>query len=98
MHVATREQPTKSDCLPIMDVIIGNPRPTRTTRPDLAATLGDPARAKDKTMTESPSYQMAIPHKSAGFDVNTAVKFQDRVLAVNALQKAQESWAAVLKS
>lgn len=75
----------KSDGVPIMDVNKGELRPTRSPRSTSAALLSDPERVRPKTMTESPSYETALPLKSAGIDADTAAVFYDRVVAAGAV-------------
>lgn len=70
-----------------MDVNNRKWRPTHCTRSNSAALLNDPKCIMPYTMTKSPFYKSALPHKSAGIDVDTAAALHKRVLDVTAVQK-----------
>lgn len=63
----------------------------------MAAVLSDPGHVMHRKMTESPSCQTALPHKSPGIDVDTAAAFQKGALAATAVKRAQESRPAGTK-
>lgn len=57
-------------------------------------TRSDPERVLHKKMKGTPSLETAMPHKSAGIDVDTAAPFHNRILAATAVKKAEKSQAA----
>lgn len=59
----------------------------------MTAELNDPELIMKETMTEFSSYEIQLPQKYAGVNVNTAAAFHDRVLAEIDVLKAQESLA-----
>lgn len=74
-----------------MEVKNGNTRLKFSTRADLTATLYDLKRVWPKTMAGSLLYVTAMPHKSAGKDMDSATSLHNRMLAAIAVQNAQES-------
>lgn len=48
-------------------------------------------------MTESPSYESVLEHKSSGIDLNTAATFHDRVLPATDVWRARETQTICIK-